>query len=202
MRFFFTKFEVIILIKTWDIFDTLVARRCIFPHAIFQIIEQQSKLQNFAKARITAEKNAAQRLENYNLDDIYIELQKISNLNDDAINNLKNLECEVEINQAIPITENLLQVKAGDILISDMYLPEKVIQQMLDKVGLIEPVEIVITTKGKSTGKIWNQFTEQKQFVFHIGNNLTSDVENPRKAGHESSISILSNRSPFLILVS
>lgn len=180
------------MLKTWDIFDTLIARRCIHPHAVFQIIEQVTGLNGFAQARILAEGVAAQRVQNYKLDDIYAEFNQISGLNEDACNILKNIECETEIEQAIPITENILQVKAGDVLISDMYLPEEILRKMLLKCGLIVPVEIVVTSGGKSSGRIWRQLAEQNQFVFHIGDNETSDIKNPRDVGFDSAITILS----------
>ena len=180
------------MLKTWDIFDTLIARRCVLPHIVFQIVEQVSKVEGFAQARMSSEQNLVQSGKNYSLDDIYNELQKNFNAPKDICDNLKNLELNVEFDQAIPITENLNQVKAGDILISDMYLPKKFIQKLLDKVGLIEPVEIVISSGGKSTGKIWKQLAKQNQFVFHIGDNEISDIKNSRLAGFDSSLSILS----------
>lgn len=180
------------MLKTWDIFDTLIARRCIFPHVVFQIMENVSKVQGFAQARISAEQSLAQQKKNYNLDDIYDVFQKNFNVPDDLCASLKQLEYDVEFEQAIPIAENLNQVKAGDILISDMYLPKKFIQKLLDKVGLLEPVEIVITSNGKYTGRIWKQLAEQNQFVFHIGDNEISDIKNPHLVGFDSSLSVLS----------
>ena len=125
--------------------------------------------------------------------DIYAELQRISNAPKNICDYLKQLEYNVEFEQSIPITENIRQVKAGDILISDMYLPESFIRQLLNKAGLLTPVEIVITNNGKSSGRIWKQIADQKEFVFHIGDNQDADIKNPRLAGFESAISILSN---------
>ena len=128
---------------------------------------------------------------------IYDELQRITNVPQNACDALKKLECDVELDQSIPITENILQVKAGDILISDMYLPEELIREMLTKAGLIVPVEIVITSGGKSSGRVWKQLAEQKKVVFHIGDNPNSDIKNPRFAGFESALTILSEPTPL-----
>ena len=49
------------MLKTWDIFDTLIARRCISPQFVFQIVEQSSKIQGFAQARVEAEKILSER---------------------------------------------------------------------------------------------------------------------------------------------
>lgn len=180
------------MLKTWDIFDTLIARRCIFPHLIFKMMEDAIKIQGFVQARIAAENNVAMRGVNYNLDDIYAEFLSISGLNEESCNILKNIECQLEIEQAIPITENILKVKADDILISDMYLPEETIRAMLEKCGLIVPVEVVITSRGKHSGQIWRQLAAQNEFVFHIGDNEFSDVKNPREVGLESGLTFLS----------
>ena len=184
------------MLRTWDIFDTLIARRCIYPQAVFQIVEQVSKVGNFAQIRVSAERNLSSRGINYGLDDIYDELQQLTGATKETCNALKKLECDVEFDQSIPITENIRQVKAGDILISDMYLPEKFIRRLLAKAGLLAPVEILITSGGKYSGRVWKQLAKQKEFVFHTGDNPEADVENPRLAGFESGLSVIANPNP------
>lgn len=138
------------MLKTWDIFDTLIARRCIYPQAVFQIVESVSGFPSFSRARLLAESDLLRRGGNFILDDIYRQFQILTNAPKDVCDALQEMECTVEFEESIPITENLRQVKAGDILISDMYLPENFIRRLLDKAGLLEPVEIVITNSGKS----------------------------------------------------
>lgn len=183
------------MLKTWDIFDTLIARRCVSPQAVFQIIEQISKIQGFTQARIIAEGNIVKR-GNYNFDDIYEEFQRLTNAPKSLCDTLKKLELDVEFEQSIPITENIRQVKANDILVSDMYLSENFIRRLLNKAELLVPVEIVITSGGKSSGRIWKQLAEQKKEVFHIGDNPNSDIKNPRFAGFESALTVLSEPHP------
>ena len=185
------------MLKTWDIFDTLIARRCIASVNVFKIMEQVTKIAGFTNVRLFAERNLINRGENYTLDDIYKEFLNITDATPQLCDNLKKLECDTEIEQAIPITENILQVKSGDILISDMYLPEKIIRKMLEKCGLIVPVEIVITSNGKSSGRIWKQIAAQNQFVFHIGDNEISDIKNPRDVGFDSVLTTLSRPNTF-----
>ena len=181
------------MLKTWDIFDTLIARRCIIPAQIFQIVEESMGSTGFVQARLVAAQNVHSRGEKYTFDDIYDELQKITGVDANTCERFKQREIEVEIDQCIPITENLQQVKSGDILVSDMYLPESVIRKMLMKAGLFVPVEIVITNDGKATGRIWKEFVDEGQFVFHIGDNITSDIKNSRLVGLDSAITLLSN---------
>lgn len=189
------------LLRSWDIFDTLISRRCIFPQNVFKIVEQISKINGFMNVRIAAEQSIIKEGKNFNLDDIYNAMTKISNVSEDLANKLKKLECDVEIEQTIPITENLNKVKSGDVLISDMYLPEEIIRRMLDKVGLFVPVEIVITSGGKANGKIWNQFKDQSTYLFHTGDNEISDVKNPRQFGFDSSWTILNRLNEFENLI-
>ena len=183
--------------KTWDIFDTLIARRCIYPQVIFNIVSQVTHIENFPQIRIAAEQNLARHGVNYNLDDIYEEISKICSAPKNLCDELKSLEVQVELDNCIPITENLRQVKAGDVLISDMYLPENVIRKMLYKAGLFEPVEIVVTSGGKATGRIWKEIADQNEFVFHIGDNMETDIKKTRQYGFDSALTILSQPNQF-----
>lgn len=185
------------MLRSWDIFDTLIARKSIFPQNVFKIVENISKINGFANVRTAAEQFLIKEGKNFNLDDIYKTMIKISNVSEELANRLKRLECDVEIEQTIPITENLNKVKSGDILISDMYLPEEIIRKMLDKVGLFVPVELVITSGGKASGKIWQQLRNQNANLFHSGDNVISDVKNPRTFGFDSSWTILNRLNQF-----
>lgn len=179
--------------RSWDIFDTLIARRCIFPHNVFRIMEQVTKIEGFTNLRTHAESIAAQTVNNYRFNDIYNSMMKIANLTLEMIERLKKLEIDVELDQAIPIKENLNQVKSGDVLISDMYLPDEVIQKLLDKVGLTVPVELLITSGGKARGGVFNQFKKQGVYLFHTGDNEVADVQNPKFFGFDSAHTTLSS---------
>ena len=183
------------MLKSWDIFDTLIARRCVFPQNIFAIVEKLSNVQGFVSARMVAEQNLFSR-GNFTFDDIYEEFQRITSAPKNLCDALKKLELDVEFEQSIPITENIRQVKSGDILISDMYLPEQFVRRLLKKAGLLVPVEIVITSSGKHSGRVWKQLVDQKKFVFHVGDNLDSDIKKTRLAGFEAFLSVLSNPNP------
>ena len=185
------------MIRTWDIFDTLIARRCINPQNVFQIVEQISKVKGFKDVRISAEQDLIKKRLSYNFDDIYDNMSKIAKVPPELIEKLKKLEIDVEMDQVIPITENLNQVKSGDVLISDMYLPEEIIRRMLDKVGLFVPVELIVTSDGKASGKVWRQFKDQKIYLFHTGDNEILDVKNSRQYDFDSSWTMLNRLNQF-----
>ena len=73
-----------------------------------------------------------------------------------------------------------------------MYLPEEFIRRLLTKAGLLAPVEIVITSGGKYSGRVWKQLVEQKVAIFHVGDNEHSDLAAPRLFGLDSSLDIRS----------
>ena len=127
--------------RTFDIFDTLIARRCVTPEAIFQIVEKEMGLTGFTRVRRQAEK-AISRGE-YTLNDIYAEVVRMGFCSFEVGKALENAEIATEIDQVIGIRENLDKVSDGDILITDMYLPRPVIEALLAKVGLGKKVAIV-----------------------------------------------------------
>ena len=168
-------------VNSFDVFDTLIARRCIEPGNIFLQIERKTGITHFAMARRRAEASVASG--NYTLDDIYKALQQQSGLSTDQAEQLKQLEIAEEVDNAIPITENLQRVRNGDLLISDMYLPPAVIRQMLDKCGLDKEVTLIVTSGGKSSGQIWKHFDGKVELDIHTGDNAHSDVHSPLSSG-------------------
>jgi len=163
--------------NTFDIFDTLLARRCIEPKNIFLEIEKNAELPGFSEARMQAE--AAVSNQQYTLHDIYSHLEKKLGWEKERCLFLMEMEIDIEVSNAISIKENLEAVKNGDILITDMYLPRSVILRMLDKVGLRKQIGLVISSGGKSSGYIWNVLKEVIPIEQHWGDNLHSDVNSP-----------------------
>ena len=160
--------------RSFDLFDTLIARRCNDPLTIFEIVEARSGLRGFAAARKEAERRAKLSGE-YTIDTIYNEIPNLLDVSEGAADVLKALEIETEIEEVIPIAENIRLVRDGDIIVSDMYLPADVLRQMLVKAGIRKNVEIFVSARGKSTGKIWRQVRRRYHIAFHIGDNAYSD---------------------------
>ena len=170
-------------INSFDIFDTLIARFCIDPDQIFLQVEQKTGFKNFADYRKKAEHYLLRNADNYDLEDIYLRLAEQLNLNRCDVEYLKEAEIEAEIQNVIGIKENLQKVKDGDLLISDMYLPEYVLRKMLQKAALEKQVDLFVTSQGKHNGKTWREITERIHIIQHIGDNLHSDVQMAQKYG-------------------
>lgn len=94
---------------------------------------------------------------------------------------LKNAELEAEKSVVFPIVENMKRVKDGDILVSDMYLPEQMIRCLLQVCGFKKEVTIFVTPRGKSDGTVWRDVLSRYSVTLHVGDNYKSDVEIPNK---------------------
>jgi hypothetical protein len=151
--------------NSFDVFDTLIARRFMTSHSIWETIANEFNDSVFVTNRISADNG--QR----SLEEIY-----------DAFGGLDAQmarEIELEINSAFPVTKNFEKVKDGDVLISDMYLPGYVIMQMLRNAGFDKQVVIYQSNGDKSNGKAWQKIKPD----LHLGDNKHSDFDMPQKAG-------------------
>lgn len=176
--------------RTFDIFDTLIARRCIDPALVFEIVERKVGRPGFARARRQAEKVVSER--DYTLDDIYAELARSGFCSQEEAKALSEAEIDTELAQVIPIRENMDQVRDGDMLITDMYLPLRVIKALLAKAGFKRKVGILLSSHGKRNGKVWRDRTLLPDTSLHMGDNWRSDIANARAAGFRAMHTTLS----------
>ena len=151
--------------NSWDCFDTLVSRRYLDPKTVFDEVGKRLGIENFRKIRVQAEKNS-----NKSYAGIYKNLSNID----------PSVEFQVELEHCFGIVENINKVQDGDIIVSDMYLTENQIRQILISCGLKKDVKIYVTPDGKHKGYIWNNLPT---INIHTGDNFRSDVESPTKFG-------------------
>ena len=166
---------------SFDIFDTLLARRCVEPRNVFAQVEERARLYGFAEHRVRAEQMVASGP--YTLDDIYTVFHTQFGMSAEIADYLKQTEIELEIENAIPIRENLDAVEHGDVLITDMYLPRTAIMRLLDKIGLRKQVGLIISSAGKHSGTIWPGVHAALTLEQHVGDNMHSDLHSPMNAG-------------------
>ena len=170
--------EFILNINSFDVFDTLLARRTFYPTDIFDIIEKNFPYQDFKTIRCHA-----QNMSNGTFDDIYDKFQHISGIDDNTKNLLKNFEIQTEIYNSYLISTNVNRVQDGDILISDMYLNDTQIMHILKSIGFDKKVKLYASPGGKHTGEIWKMLKSEYFFGVHLGDNLHSDVNMAQKNG-------------------
>ena len=87
-------------VNTFDVFDTLIARRCIDPVGVFHAIAERSGLGNFVAARLAAERAVAHGP--YDLATIYATLAEMFGLSGETAAELQAMEVEIEIENVIP----------------------------------------------------------------------------------------------------
>lgn len=180
---------------SFDVFDTLIARRCIEPHEVFRIVELRSGVKGFADARIAAERAVYHR--QYGLVDIYGELQTRCGLSDEHRDALMTQELEVELETVLPINENLAALNNESLLITDTYLPEGFIRALLSRAGIRKDLPVLLESHGKSSGRLWKELRGQGVQCIHLGDNQISDIRNARAEGMRARLSTLSAPTAF-----
>src|ERR1700734_1183957 len=106
-------------INSFDVFDTLIARRGFEPRSVLDKLEARTRLPNLAAARTAADRNLWALEKPYSLADIWRETHRLLGLAGPSADRLMEMEIELEHEEVIPIADNLALVKDGDLLISD-----------------------------------------------------------------------------------
>lgn len=179
---------------SFDVFDTLIARRTASPFGIFAIIQKilredikyqtlpQVLKNNFYELRIEAEsyiRDYNLRILNnqdVNIYEIYNVIGKNYSLNNSQVEELISLEIDTELKNIVPIEHNIKLFKdlrkQGErvVLISDMYLPKDIIRRMLISVDKIfQGVEIYLSNeyaKTKHFSDLYNVVKEKENIEF------------------------------------
>ncbi|MBO5387460.1 MAG: CDP-glycerol glycerophosphotransferase family protein [Lachnospiraceae bacterium] len=149
------------ILYSFDIFDTLIRRKCLSPVGVFAYVKQkmygseiafpQYLMENFNSVRQWCESNVREyyrktvdvrksdKIE-ISFDEIYERMKTTYDLSEDQISLLKQWELEGELETCIPYEDNIKKLKKllkqGEnvVLISDMYLPKEFIIKLLEKV--------------------------------------------------------------------
>lgn len=180
--------------QSFDVFDTLIARKCIHPEAVFSMVGEDLGIPEFARMRVESERQLHGG--EHQIDDIYARLRARFDLPEETLAFAKERELLHELDQVIPIARQLRQVRDGDILVSDTYLPAAFIGELLERAGLRRIVSIVRSTDGKSTGRIWRTLTETCAPDRHFGDNPAADGEMARRHGIHATITGISRPTP------
>jgi hypothetical protein len=154
---------------SWDCFDTIIGRSYVYPKSIFNIIANITNDKQFINKRIHAE----QKAKNKTLQDIY----KLLPDHD------PKLELDIEKEYSFPIKENFDKISDGDIIVSDTYLSNSELLDLLEYHGLNKKVTVYASYGDKANGSIWTKILPKHQVDYHIGDNLISDIQKPRQYG-------------------
>ncbi len=202
---------------SFDVFDTLFSRKVLAPIGIFYYVkEKMLETGGFPKAlvlkypdiRHMAEMNVreyyskSKGLRNsecteITFDEIFERLANVYGLSEEQTELLKKWELEAELDNVVPLKEQINLVKKyiseGEyvVLISDMYLPKVIITEMLKKADpLLAELPLflsneygVLKTSQKLFFEVYKSFEpfyDFKKWV-HYGDNNNADITQPRK---------------------
>ena len=184
-------------IISFDVFDTLIFRPFANPTDLFYLLGEKFNVFNFSELRRMAEGNARIKTHkpNFEIDvyDIYEELSTMCKLKKEDAN--VEIKLEEEICYANPYMLKVFNLLKGKnkkiVVISDMYLPSKVILNILEKNGFKDINSVIVSCEhGCSKGGgglfqvIKSKFGKSKAYA-HVGDNESADVYGAKKAGFE-----------------
>jgi predicted HAD superfamily hydrolase len=183
-------------VRTFDVFDTLIARRSVEPHCVLERLEARAGLPGLAAVRLAADRQLWAAGQPFSLADLWRETGRALGLDGPTTSRLMDLEVQLEHEEVIPIADNLALVRDGDLLISDTYLPADIVWSLLHKAGLKRQVALVVSNDGKSRGWIWPEVLRIVTVAQHLGDNRHADGQSAAAAGVPAALTTLAQRSP------
>ena len=191
-------------IVSFDIFDTLVTRPFFNPSDIFELMDSEAisilgifDRGSFKKIRINAEHRAREKAwvtekrQEVTLDEIYSVIGEFCNINEDSLSVIKKIECNLEekycsVRKSAKELFDLAKYLGKKIyIISDMYLPEYTIRNILEKCGYDDGDLLLSSTtmRTKSSGEAYLLVPRNNKKCLHIGDNYNSDFNVPKAKG-------------------
>lgn len=168
------------LVNSFDIFDTIIGRICGHPEGIFCEVSKIINYPDYVSIRKLSENKS-----NGTWMSIWENFAKISGLSNSEIENIQNLEWSIEQSYSFPILVNSILLKNNNnILVSDMYLSENMIKQLLDIHNIKNYNKIYVTPNGKRSGYIWSQIKNDGFIIdHHTGDNYECDILSAKRSG-------------------
>lgn len=180
---------------SFDIFDTLIFRKVLHPHDLFDVMSRKYDLpENFRSLRIEAERkaHAANRFET--IYDIYEGMDIFASSEEKKHAAEQEIQAEVEIcvpnEYMVKKMRNLTSHGYHVLLISDMYLPTHAVESILSKCGITGYEKLYVScdckaekTDGSLFKYVLNDLGIKPGQLTHIGDNKKSDFMMPKTLG-------------------
>lgn len=203
-------FDKQIKVVSFDIFDTLLVRPFYAPADLFEFLDVRvtellgtTEHVDFKKYRTEAEQVTRRRFsskgEDVTLDEIYDCLREMMELTAEKAALIKAWEIESEIRFCRPrmfaksLFEMAKQSGKGAIITSDMYLPQSVVEHLLQKNSYKGYDRLYLSSAlriTKSTGHLYEYIAKDMgvapEHILHIGDNETADVRKARSQGFQA----------------
>jgi len=184
----------------FDIFDTLLIRPLLDPESVKQIVaerigsdigRQYFKLRPLAEMQARQEKKA-----DVDLDEIYLQLAKVSDISNEDIKKLKSCEEDIEKAvlrprlEAINLFREAVDLDKPVVLISDTFHRKEFLEMLLNKLG-IEDYDRLFASSSigyrKDGGKLYDfvleNYSLKPKSLLMIGDNERSDYQIPLDKG-------------------
>ena len=212
-------------IISFDIFDTLITRRVAIPRGIFAVMQEQlsnsdlpEKLKlYFYSSRIECEaqarkiKHEISNTTEVNFDDIYAYIKQEYGLTYKQTDYLKKLETDTELQNIVPLNENIDILKKyisngyRVILISDMYHTSDTLRSFLISIDeVFKDIPIYVSSeygKNKHTGNIYPVIKEIEDIDYknwiHYGDNKIADIKNAKEFGIKTKLCPIPPLMPY-----
>lgn len=184
----------------FDIFDTLFCRPLLDPETIKQIVsrragEEAGRL--YREYRAAAEGQAREmKGSDVGLDEIYARLGELTGLSEDLLIELRHMEVEVEAasleprHEAIKLYKDALASGKPVVLITDMFLPQSVIEQCLRMHGIEGWQALFVSSEvglRKDRGRLYehvlSHYGIRPEELLMVGDNERSDIQIPCDMG-------------------
>ncbi len=190
-----TEYDII----SFDVFDTLIYRYVSKPADVFYFVGERLGISDYRRIRTEAEtsvrkeKHSLSGTYEVNIEEIAEKVCKVTGLSRNEIIS-EELIAEKNFCYANPymkkVWEELLKSGRKPMILSDMYLPEGYMRELLTSCGYdVSECEIIVSCdilKSKAEGSAYKLLKEMKQEAksfAHIGDNEHSDIKNARKQG-------------------
>ncbi|MGL6135230.1 MAG: hypothetical protein ACRC1L_13740, partial [Prochlorococcaceae cyanobacterium] len=184
-------------IHSFDFWDTLITRWHPDPKVVFDVVGQQAGIADFRSLRVQAEREARRRHGNYNLDHIYDALVSQGSIPEQRREGIQQQELETEQEFAQPVQANLDRLRAGDVLISDMYLSADQMRRIARPHADLDRQPFVVSAGGKSSSSLWKQLKQAGITARHLGDNYTADYVKAARRDHQVSLVRENRYSPL-----
>ena len=185
---------------SFDIYDTLLQRKTLYPADVFALTEANMKKAGYAAEDFSlVRRQIENELPFGDIDQIYNELGDYYRWDLETTEKMKQMELDVEREVLLPRTELVdlfnFAVRAGKnvVLTSDMYMPERILRNLLEEKGIRGFQRLFVSCdckKSKESG-LYEELLRicgNPEHILHIGDNRLADGKACERHGIQSVI--------------
>ena len=173
-------------IISFDIFDTLLLRKTLYPQDVFEIVERKAKKRGYPAEDFKNQRITAGQEDYSDIYSIYKNLADHYQWDEETADRILNLELKIERSvidkrqEMVELLEYALSEGKRVILTSDMYLPKQIMQPLLYEKGIRNYEALFISCdckKSKETGLYEEiiSIADKHARILHIGDDPIAD---------------------------